>query len=123
MLNNDPLIGIWWDHGGRLAVFAETIDPGRAVCGICDSDFAHDACWHEAAKQLSLSSTREYFDVPRGRVMWHVKDSRSVILHGNGTSRDRLESIASKFQLSNWRAETDLHYMVGEDAETLWNFL
>ena len=112
-----PLIGIWWDNGTRLAVFVETPDPAKAVHGICDSDFAHDACWREAARQLSLSTDIEYFDVPRGRVMWHVKNAKSFILHGNGTSRDRLELIAAAFQLSNWDAETDTHYMIADVAD------
>ncbi len=114
---NPPLIGIWWDHEGQLAVFTEEPNSSKAVHGICDSDFAHDDCWLEAAKQLAISPGVEYFDVPRGRVMWHVKNSRSVILHGNGTSLDRLKSIAIAFQLSNWIAEADLHYMVGDAAD------
>lgn len=116
-----PLIGIWWDNGTRLVVFTETPDPAKAVHGICDSDFAHDDCWPNAAKQLSLSTDIEYFHVPRGRVMWHVKNSRSVILHGNETSRERLECIAIKFQLSNWTAEMDVHYMMSDSTDLLWD--
>lgn len=117
---NPPLIGIWWDHEGQLAVFTEQPDSSKAVHGISDSDFAHDDCWVEAAKQLAISPDFEYFDVPRGRVMWHVKNSRSVILHGNATSNDRLEVVANAFHLLTWEAATDLHYMIGDVADKLF---
>jgi hypothetical protein len=116
-----PLIGIWWDSGNRIVVFTEMPDRSKAVHGICDSDFAHDDCWLDAAKQLSISTDTEYFHVPRGRVMWHVKNATSVILHGNETGRERLELIASEFRLSNWRAEMDDHYMIGDPTDLFWD--
>jgi len=120
-MSNHPLIGIWWDHHGHLAVFSEVPDQSRAVHGICDSDFAHVDCWVNTARQLSISSDVEYFDIPRGRVMWHVKNSRSVILHGNATDLARLHAIADAFQLTNWTAETDLHYLVGDAADEFFD--
>ena len=120
-LVKNPLIGIWWDDGTTVVSFSESVDPNDARHGISDSDFAHNDCWPEAATQLSLSPDTEYFDVPRGRVLWHASKSQSIILHGNYTSVDRLKVIAEVFQLENWSAETDLHYMMGDVADGLFD--
>ena len=102
-------------------VFTELPVPEEALNGICDSDFDHIDCWPNAARKLAISPESEYYDVPRGRVMWHVKKSTSIILHGNRTSAERLTVIAKAFGLETWTSETDLHYFMGDEANALFD--
>ena len=80
----------------------------------CDSDYAHNDLWPEAGMQFGLDSSAEYFDVPRGRVLWSPTKQISVIDHGNATPQPRLEQIAEMFHLDKWTAHTDIHYIIGD---------
>jgi hypothetical protein len=61
-----------------------------------------------------------YCDVPRGRVMLEGKERHGVIIHGNGTDGVALLQIARAFNLAKWTAETDEHYLVGDEANRLF---
>lgn len=61
-----------------------------------------------------------HFEIPRGRVMLHVENERGVVLHGNATDTTRLNVIAEAFQLTNWIAEQDVHYLIGKAADEIF---
>ena len=67
--------------------------------------------------QFGLDVSAEYFDVPRGRVLWSPAKKSSVIYHGNRTPKHRLEKIAETFRLDDYTAKTDFHYMIGDAVD------
>lgn len=71
--------------------------------------------------QFGLDASAEYFDVPRGRVLWSPAKQISIIYHGNATPPDRLQRIAQTFQLEGWIAQTDIHYMIGDVVDTYFS--
>jgi len=118
---NQPLIGIWWDDGRKLVAFTEPPGAPDPYTQACDSELNHIDKWSVVAEQFGRTQKNEYFSVPRGRVLWFPRKQRAIILHGNGTSSERLEVIARHFQLRNWKAETDVHYLTGTEADALFD--
>ena len=117
-----PLIGIWWDNGSKIIAFNHVPDESDVQAGYCDSDYAHNDFWPKAGMQFGLDESAEYFDVPRGRVLWSPVKQASVIYHGNATPQDRLEKIAETFQLDDWTARTDIHYTIGGAVDDLFDY-
>ncbi len=118
---NVPHVGIWWDNGKTIVVcshpYTENVTRSRTLL---DSNLAHVEQWPSVAKQLGQRATDEYFTVPRGRVVMDLNSMTGIILHGNATTRRRLEMIARRFRLRNWRSEFDHHYLTGEAADRLF---
>jgi hypothetical protein len=118
---NDPKVGIWWDNGKVIADFSHS--PNRdtnQIANRIDSNLAHVDLWIEAALRLKTDPSKEYFSVPRGRVLLDAQNSTGIILHGPATSKERLRVIAQLFGLSHWRSEQDCHYFIGADADSLF---
>ena len=69
-----PHIGIFWAYRSRLIVFSEPVADVSAVAGVKDSRFGHDAVWAEVVRSRPELGGREYYDVPRGRVVYRVDD-------------------------------------------------
>ncbi len=120
-MNRKPQIGIWWDNGTRIVAFPHSPDKADSAAGLCDSDDAHNDLWPDAAMQFGLTDFEEYFSVPRGRVLWSPAKRTSIIYHGNSTTSERLEEIASVFQIGKWESRTDIHYMMGRSVDDLFD--
>ncbi|WP_417735657.1 hypothetical protein [Rosistilla oblonga] len=118
---NQPQIGIWWDNGSLIVAFPHKPVAPDLSTGLCDSDDAHNDLWPDAAMQLGLSDFAEYFSVPRGRVLWSPAKQSSIIYHGNVTTPERLEEIAKEFHLDEWESRTDIHYMMGNSLDDLFD--
>ncbi|MDZ4849986.1 MAG: hypothetical protein SGI77_11930 [Pirellulaceae bacterium] len=97
--------------------------PGRPIqiTGLCDSEESHNDLWPEAAMQFDVGIDDEYFSIPRGRVLWNPVKLQSIIYHGNRTSAARLKEIATIFKLTVWTTRTDIHYMMGNAADRLFD--
>jgi len=109
--NSRPLIGIWWCRDRIIAAFPHSQDVNSFRSNFIDSNLNHADEWPKIAKQFGCSKDEEYFIVPRGRVLWDIGKSESVIYHGSSTSLSQLRLIAKHFQLgAQWRAAKDLHY-------------
>ncbi len=120
-LRANPQIGIWWDNGSKIVAFSHLpAEPDRST-GLCDSDDAHNDLWPDAAMRFGLTEFEEYFSVPRGRVLWSPAKQTSIIYHGNATGPERLEKIAKEFSLGNWELRTDIHYMMGDSIDYLFD--
>ena len=117
-----PMVGIWWDDGKRLVALthAYTGDVTH-VGGRIDSNLSHVDEWPNVAQEFGASAEDEYFTVPRGRVVLLANELVGIILHGNATKSDRLPAIARRFNLTNWKAEIDTHYLTGADADSLFD--
>jgi hypothetical protein len=116
-----PKIGIWWDNGKKIASFPVPAGQPDAVVGICDSEDSHIDRWPEVAIQLGAYPVDEYYSIPRGRVMYDTIRNVSIIYHGNQTDAARLSLIAEEFELVNWVAHLDDHYMMGDAADEYFN--
>ena len=112
-----PHVGIWWHSSNRLVAFAEAIDSLPEFVGLVDSDLGHNELWKKAWPVLGCDKLTEYFDVPRGRVLWSPSRKRGLIYHGNATNTEMLNQIAATFGLRRWDVRHDDHYVVGENLE------
>ena len=70
--------------------------------------------------QFGLTEFTEYFSIPRGRVLWSPAKQSSIIYHGNSTNPERLDKIANVFHLGEWESRTDIHYMMGDSIDHLF---
>jgi len=114
---SSPHVGIWWHRSQRLVGFAQAIDDLPEFVGLVDSDLGHNDLWTAARPELGCDELAEYFDVPRGRVLWSPSKKRGLIYHGNGTDTETLNQIAAMFGLLRWDVQHDDHYFVGENLE------
>jgi hypothetical protein len=117
-----PKVGIWWDDGKRLVALTHAYTKNVAhVGGRIDSNLSHVDEWPMVAREFGLTAEDEYFTVPRGRVVLLAEELVGIILHGNTTKSGRLPTIARRFDLTNWKAEIDTHYLTGADADRLFD--
>ncbi|MEZ5941152.1 MAG: hypothetical protein R3C18_07160 [Planctomycetaceae bacterium] len=117
------LIGIWWDDGHEFVALAHGPNENSSGKVLIDSNLNHADEWLHVAGQFGRSASSEYFQIPRGRVLFNNLRQESVILHGTATKLARLNVIAKRFQLQNWTCRIDDHYQVGVDADRLFDEL
>lgn len=120
-MNSEPQIGIWWDDGSKIVAFPHASGEVDLATGLSDSDDSHNDLWPDAAMRFGLIDFEEYFSIPRGRVLWSPAKQLSIIYHGNATTPERLKKIAAEFSLEKWEARTDIHYMMGDAVNDLFN--
>ena len=114
-----PSVGIWWFYYDNI-LYADPvavdngIPYGDCITGLSD----HADYWDklEAAgelKKLPPLLRSEYFNIPRGRVVFHKDSGRYTILHG-GLKRSELNKIRKFFALSRdvTDFDTDFHYFL-----------
>jgi len=118
-----PRIGIWWIGGETVAVLSHPYTQNATrIAGRLDSNLAHVDEWPRVAARFGCTADDEYFAIPRGRVLWDAKQQCGIIIHGPSINRQCLEVIASRFYLGKkWKAEEDLHYATGADADRLFD--
>lgn len=108
-----PLIGIWWDDGQTLVVLSHCWTKNAHGSELIDSNLEHWRSWERGvAARFGKLSTSEYFEIPRGRVMYRPSTQETVILHGSVTTADRLKVIAHAYHASSWIACRDDHYEI-----------
>ena len=111
-----PFVGIWWHDDRHIVAFGEPIPKAEGSCRWVDSSLGHVHEWWRIATVFGLSPESDYFEVPRGRILWDSEQDRTVIYHGNATDAAMLKIIGRVFHLKGWQALLDEHYMLGEDA-------
>lgn len=87
---------------------------------LLDSDLEHWREWPKVCRKFGKVPSDEYFDVPRGRVLYDAGEGRGAIYHGSATPPDRLDKVAEAFQLNAWVAATDLHYEMGDIVDEMF---
>jgi hypothetical protein len=107
-------VGIWWHDDERLVAFLQSIAEIKPISHLIDSDLAHDSAWETARRELSCGEQTEYFDVPRGRILWDTAHQCGILYHGNSTSTDLFEELARIYRLPRWEVRLDEHYLIGE---------
>ena len=120
-----PEVGIFWIYHGKI-IFKDAIsvENGFAYGDSITGFKSHAEYWEELDSKGKLScippSLRtEYFNIPRGMVVYHRDTGRFCILHGNNISPWTLYSVASAFDLPKEKTfyEEDIHYCDLSDKE------
>ena len=114
-------VGIWWHDDERLVAFLQSIAEIKAVGHLIDSDLSHDAVWETARHELTDHEDAEYFEIPRGRIVWDTVHCSGILYHGNATPTEVFEELAKLFRLPRWEARLDEHYLTGEALEAFYN--
>lgn len=114
-----PRIGIFWIYQGVVLGQAVDLAVGEeGVPGLLDSPDNHADLWE--GKRLLTSYPelrgREYFAVPRGRVLWNFPQKQAIVyMDAKLFDAATKASIAVFFDLTTseivWR--TDPHYTTG----------
>jgi len=114
-------VGIWWHDTNRLVAFLQSIAEIPEAGHHIDSELSHDSCWDMARQELSCGNETEYFDIPRGRIVWNTVHRSGVVYHGNSTPHAVFEELARLFRLPRWDARLDEHYLTGDDLEAFYS--
>lgn len=110
-------VGIWWHNSERLVVFLQPVAEIKAARQLVDSDLSHDACWETARQEFHCRGTVEYFDLPRGRIVWDTVRASGLLYHGNATPQEVFDVLVRLYGLPNWEARLDEHYLTGDALE------
>lgn len=114
-------VGIWWHDTKRIVTFLQSITEFQEQIGhLLDSDLSHDSVWDMARNELSCSLESEYFDIPRGRILWHTVHAAGVVYHGNSTPAAVFKELARIYRLPRWELRLDEHYLTGEALEDFY---
>jgi hypothetical protein len=116
----DPLIGIWWDDGTTLVALAHSCQDCASVANMLSSNLEHVVEWGKVASAFGRTEKDEYASVPRGRVVFDVRNNQGLIYHGAATSPSRLALIAKRFRLRRWKAIRDAHYAFGPEIDEVF---
>jgi hypothetical protein len=107
-------VGIYWVYQGRVLAFSEPLSAVRAIDGVRDSDLGHDAIWSRVQASRPELRSREYFDVPRGRVLYRESEARFDVFMPKRFWKDRRVTAAVRrafgLKASEVRLCADEHY-------------
>ena len=113
-------VGIWWHSHQRLVAFLQSIAEIEAKTHLVDSDLSHDSAWEIARRELHCPTTAEYFEIPRGRILWDTVRRAGILYHGNSTPEVVFQELARLYGLPRWEARLDEHYLMGEALEQFY---
>jgi len=76
-------IGIFWFYNGQVIGKVRSLDDCIAVDGRIDSPDEHAVVWEEEPAFAKLRAAgKEYFEIPRGRVVWSQETNSPIIYMG-----------------------------------------
>ncbi len=113
-------VGIWWHDNERLVAFRQSVAEIKTTGHLVDSDLSHDSVWETARQELHCSAALEYFQIPRGRILWDAFHRAGILYHGNSTPQMVFEELARFYGLPRWEARLDEHYLTGEALEEFY---
>lgn len=116
-----PAPGIWWAVDANVVALLQLPQRSERSGPFLDSTLAHVDEWPEVANLFGRSRDSRYFDVPRGRVLLKRRTGGAVIYHGNETTLATLQHVAQAFNVEDWSAAIDEHYLMGTAADQLFN--
>src|SRR5689334_14468611 len=117
---DEPRVGIFWMVNGNVLAFTEPLDHVRPVNGVRDSDLGHDDLWPLVQRRHPQLRSLEYWQVPRGRVLYRERERRFDLLMpaAEGGDRRLVAAVAERFALpaGTFIVASDVHYEPpGED--------
>jgi hypothetical protein len=113
-------VGIWWHDNQRVVAFLQSIAEIKTTGHLVDSDLTHDSVWELARPEFSFQAGAEYFNVPRGRIIWDTVHQSGRLYHGNSTPTELLDELARIYRLPRWEAQLDEHYLTGDALEQFY---
>jgi len=109
-------IGIFWIYKNKI--YSKQINKNaiKAINGFKDTDFAHYQVWNEISSQNKDFYFYEYEDIPRGRVIYNIKNSQYIVYANNDiiNSDEAKALIINGFNLKsdNVLFKYDEHYQI-----------
>lgn len=116
----EPAVGIWWAEASVVVAFVQPLARGEPCGGFLDSPLEHRREWGTAAPYFARARCSDYWSVARGRVLWERRKASGVIYHGNESDASCVAQIAGIYGLSKWRSAMDDHYMMGDEADRVF---
>ena len=113
-------VGIWWHDDQRLVAFRQKVTEIETTGHLVDSDLTHDSAWETARRELHCPATVEYFQIPRGRLLWDTVHQAGILYHGNSTPEVVFKELARLYGLPRWEARLGEHYLTGEALEEFY---
>ena len=113
-------VGIWWHDDERLVAFRQPITDIMTTGHLVDSELSHDSAWETARHELHCPVTAEYFEIPRGRILWDTVHRAGILYHGNSTPEMVFKELASLYGLPRWEARLDEHYLTGDALDEFY---
>lgn len=116
------MIGIFWVHNSTVFGKARVVSEGDEYFpGIIDSPDSHTDFWDSDKGYIGLFPDLrfcEYMDIPRGRVVFSVKDHRSIVYMDKALFANEVKQhVMNFFHLDAgavvWRK--DSHYTTSAD--------
>lgn len=123
---NEPEVGVFWILPNKdLLKFSvplsQGIDYGQFIVGTTD----HFRIWEEMRAYLPASvKTKEYDEVPRGRVSFLKKEKFYTLLGSTSmmNNSDEVKLVIDKFKLKGQKLkkQSDEHYEPQEESSVAW---
>lgn len=113
-------VGIWWHNDRRMVAFRQSVSEIENTEHLVDSDLTHDSAWETARRELHCPASVEYFQIPRGRILWDTVHQAGIVYHGNSTPEVVFKELARLYGLPRWEARLDEHYLTGEALEEFY---
>ena len=115
-----PRIGIFWITAWRIVAFTEPVSQVRAVGGFKDSRFSHHQMWKAVVRKRRELVGLDYWERPRGRILYSVSDKEYRIFIPARFARQRrlIAQIVARFELpaEQVRVCHDEHYEPPRDV-------
>lgn len=118
-----PRIGIFWIYKDRVFGRSSPVTTGEEnYPGLFDSPNNHSEVWEEDRTLLVEFPElrgKEYFSVPRGRVLWNEAGQHAIVYMDEVLFSDRCKGlIVDFFDLDGYEVKwkRDMHYTTSPDA-------
>jgi len=116
-----PFIGLFWIINGKVLSHLQKKTEGRKFLDTIMPFTDHEQVWCKYKNQcisvppdIEMDISKTYYHYPRGRVYYHIKEEKYIIITGSFLARNdvALGLIRDEFNLSidNSRVEVDAHY-------------
>jgi hypothetical protein len=114
MRRKEPLLGIFWIVAGRIVAFTTPVSKVESVGGFKDSKFGHYHVWQAVVRKNPKLSGKEYWERPRGRVVYAVADDQFRLFLPSSHAKDQrlIRRIAKRYSLPIRKVKvwSDQHY-------------
>ena len=115
-MRQKPKIGIFWIYKSKIYLKSIETRKVNAIENFIDSDFAHYKVWDEISSQNQDFYLYEYEDIPRGRIVFNIKDKQYIVYSNNEiiNSGKAKELILNAFNLQDEKVafRYDFHYEI-----------
>lgn len=110
------MIGIFWIYKSQIYLKTIKVDEVKSINSFMDSDFSHYQVWNEISSQNKDFYLYEYEDIPRGRVIYDIKNSQYIVYSNNDVinSNEAKKLIVEAFHLNknDILFQYDMHYKI-----------